>query len=68
MPGAAVFGRDMLFDIPYLAGWMEIGKRRQFLVDQDCEKKNSRRIDFDYTMGQKVLLKRWYPLQSRRQK
>ena len=51
-PGAAVFGRDMLFDIPYLADWMEIGKRRQLLVDQDCEKRNSHQIDFDYTVGQ----------------
>ena len=57
-PGAAVFGRDMLFDIPYLADWTEIGKRRQLLVDQDCEKKNSRRIDFDYTVGQQVLLRK----------
>ncbi len=57
-PGAAIFGRDMLFDIPYLADWTEIGKRRQLLVNQDCEKKNSRRIDFDYAVGQKVLLKK----------
>ena len=57
-PGAAVFGRDMLFDIPYLADWTEIGKRRQLLVNQDCERKNSRRIDFDYTVGQQVLLRK----------
>jgi hypothetical protein len=24
-PGAAIFGRDMLFDIPYLADWKAIG-------------------------------------------
>ena len=48
----------MLFDIPYLADWTEIGKRRQLLVNQDCEKKNSRRIDFDYTVGQQVLLRK----------
>eukprot|EP00957_Ditylum_brightwellii_P136901 10440741-Ditylum_brightwellii.AAC.1 len=28
-PGAAIFGRDMLFDIPYVADWTEIGRRRQ---------------------------------------
>ena len=33
-PGAAIFGRDMLFDIPYRADWNQIGKRRQNLVDQ----------------------------------
>ena len=55
-PGAAIFGRDMLFDIPYLADWNQIGKCRQALVDQSCTKSNKRRIDFDYTVGQKVLL------------
>ena len=55
-PGAAIFGRDTLFDIPYLADWTQIGKRRQNLVDQTCAKANKRWIDFDYTVGQKVLL------------
>eukprot|EP00985_Skeletonema_marinoi_P029889 scaffold29518_cov66-Skeletonema_marinoi.AAC.1 len=32
-PGQAIFGRDMLFDIPYLFNWSEIGRRRQQLVD-----------------------------------
>ena len=26
-PGAAIFGRDMLFDIPYIADWNAIGQR-----------------------------------------
>ena len=55
-PGAAVFGRDMLFDIPFLADWTEIGRRRQLLVDQNNERENRRRLDFDYAVGQKVLL------------
>jgi len=57
-PGAAVFGRDMMFDIPYLADWTEIGKRRQALVDQNNARENKRRIVFDYAVGQKVLLKK----------
>jgi len=57
-PGAAVFGRDMLFDIPFLADWCEIGKRRQKLVDRDTERKNKNRADFDYTVGQKVTLRK----------
>jgi hypothetical protein len=56
-PGAAIFGRDMLFDIPYIADWTDIGKRRQALVDQNCLRENKRRINFDYAVGQKVLLK-----------
>ena len=27
LPGAAIFGRDMLFDIPYVADWNAIGRR-----------------------------------------
>jgi hypothetical protein len=26
-PGAAIFGRDMLFDIPFVADWYKIGER-----------------------------------------
>ena len=28
-PGAAIFGRDMLFDIPFIADWNKIGDYRQ---------------------------------------
>jgi hypothetical protein len=57
-PGAAVFGRDMLFDLPYIADWTAIGQRRQKLVDQSNARENARRIDFDYAVGQKVLLRK----------
>ena len=55
-PGAAIFQRDMLFDIPYIANWSEIGKRRQQQVDKSCDLKNKQRLDFDYRVGQKALL------------
>jgi hypothetical protein len=32
-PGAAIFGRDMLFDIPFIADWQKIGEHRQRLTD-----------------------------------
>ncbi len=32
-PGAAIFGRDMLFDIPFIADWQKIGEYRQQLTD-----------------------------------
>ena len=34
-PGAAIFGRDMLFNILYLTDWTAIGQRRQHLVIRD---------------------------------
>ena len=57
-PGAAVFGRDMLFDIPYLADWHEIGRRRQKLVDRDSKRENSKRREHDYTVGDKCTLRK----------
>jgi hypothetical protein len=42
-PGAAIFGRDMLFDIPYIADWKKIGDYRQHQTDLNNkhEKKNA---------------------------
>ncbi len=39
LPGADVFGRDMLFDIPYIAVWSEIWKRRQIRLINRIRKK-----------------------------
>jgi hypothetical protein len=55
-PGAAVFRRDMMFDILCVADWIAIGRRRQQLVDHNNARENARRIDYDYRVGQKVLL------------
>jgi hypothetical protein len=33
-PDAAIFGRDMLFDIPFVADWHEIGESRESLPDR----------------------------------
>jgi hypothetical protein len=32
-PGAAIFGQDMLFDIPFIADWHKLRERRQRLTD-----------------------------------
>jgi hypothetical protein len=55
-PGAAIFGRDMLFDIPFVADWHKIGERRQSLTDCGNQRKNAKRIDYDYKVGDKVLV------------
>ena len=49
-PGAAIFGQDMLFDIPFIADWKKIEEHRQRLTD--CS-----RIDYDYKVGQKILVR-----------
>jgi hypothetical protein len=39
-PGAAIFGQDMLFDIPFIANWNKIGDYRQCQIDLSTERKN----------------------------
>ncbi len=54
--GAAIFGRDMLFNIPFMADWHKIGEQRQSLTNHGNQHKNSKRIDYNYKVGDKVLL------------
>jgi hypothetical protein len=56
-PGAAIFGRDMMFNLPHAADWSEIGKTRQKLAKRDNIRENTRKIDNDYQVGQKVLIR-----------
>jgi hypothetical protein len=55
-PGAAIFGQDMLFDIQFIADWQKIGEYRQRLTDLNNAHENESRIDYDYKVGQKVLV------------
>jgi hypothetical protein len=48
LPGVAIFGRDMFFDVPYLANWSKIGEYRQKQTDKNTVKENSGHIDWDY--------------------
>ena len=55
-PGAAIFGRDMLFDIPYIADWSKIGDYRQCQTDLNTARENKHHVDYDYKVGDKVLI------------
>ncbi len=57
-PGAAIYGRDMLFDILFIADWQKIGEYRQRLTDLSNARENKGRIDYDYKVSQKVLLRK----------
>ena len=52
-PGAALFGQDMLFDIPIIADWQKIGEHRQGLtkLNNACENKGI--IEYNYKVGKK---------------
>jgi hypothetical protein len=55
-PGAAIFGRDMLFDISFIANWNKIGNYRQCQTDLSTARKISKQVNYDYKVGDKVLL------------
>jgi hypothetical protein len=54
-PGAAIFGWDMLFDIPFLAGWNKIGGFRQCQKDLNIEHESRTLKDWGYQVGHKGL-------------
>ncbi len=55
-PGAAIFGQDMLFDILFVADWRKIGEQRQSLTNPGNQQENAKQIDYDYKVGDKVLV------------
>jgi hypothetical protein len=55
-PGAAIFRQDMLFDIPFMADWCKIGEQRQSLTNRGNQQENATQIDYDYKVGDKVLV------------
>ena len=46
----------MLFDISFIADWKIIGEHRQRLTDLNTAHENKGRIDYDYKVGQKILV------------
>ncbi len=55
-PGAAIFGWDTLFDIPFVADWHKIGEWRQSLTDRGNQQGNTEQIDYDYKVRDEVLV------------
>ncbi len=48
----AIFGRDMLFDILYIADWSKIGDYRRLQIE------NNSCVDYVYKVGGKVLVQK----------
>jgi hypothetical protein len=57
-PGAAIFGRDMLFDVSFLADWNKVGDYRQRQTDRNTARENKIRVEWDYAVGDKVLVRK----------
>ena len=56
-PGALVFRRDMLLDLPIIVDLLKIQQRRQIMIDDNLMRQNRKRRDFNYAAGQEVLIK-----------
>ncbi len=48
----------MLFNILFMADWQKIGEYRQLLTDRSNQHENNQCIDYDYKVGDKILLER----------
>jgi hypothetical protein len=46
----------MLFNIPFIANWNKKGDYRQRQTDLNMAHKNSKQVNYDYKVGNKVLL------------
>jgi hypothetical protein len=46
----------MLFDIPFIADWKKTKEHRQILTDLNTAQENKYMIEYDYLVGQKVLV------------
>ena len=47
-----------MFDIPFLADWNKIGDYRQSQTDRNTTRENKSRVDWDYKVGEKVLIRK----------
>ena len=56
-PGSLVFNRVMFLNVPLIADWNLLTKRRQHLVNENLRRSNLKRRQFDYAVNQKVLKK-----------
>ncbi len=51
-----IWTRYELFDFLFIADWKTIGEHRQRLTDCNTDRENEGRIDYDYKVGQKILV------------
>ncbi len=48
----------MLFDIPLIADWKQIGEFRLHQTDRSNKRENSSRVDYNYKVGDKILIRK----------
>ena len=55
-PAQLVFGRDAILNIKFEADWNLIKQRKQHLINKNNQRENKSRKDYDYHVGQQVLI------------
>ena len=60
-PGAMLFNRDMMTNIPLISTLLAIGNRRQQLVDENLRRVNAKRIHHNYSIGDRVKFVNYNP-------
>ena len=60
-PGALVFNQYMMMDAPLIADLKSIRGRRQQQIDDSPLKRNKKRIDYHYKVGESVWIKEYEP-------
>jgi hypothetical protein len=48
----------MLFNIPFVTDWKQIGDYRQNQTDCSNKRENNKRVDYDYKFGDKILIQK----------
>jgi len=56
-PTQLVFGRDAILNVKYDANWKLIRDRKQSIIKKNNERENSKRKEYEYRVGQQVLVK-----------
>jgi hypothetical protein len=55
---SAIFGQDMLFNIPFVADWKQIGDYRQHQTDCSNKRENNKRVDYNHKVGDEILIRK----------
>ena len=53
-PTQLVFGRDALLNVSFQADWELIRQRKQRMINLNNARENSKRVEYNYTVGQQV--------------
>ena len=60
-PGAMVFNRDMILNIPLIANLEAIRDRRQHLINENLRRANAKRIEHNYDVNDRVMMVEYDP-------